>query len=91
MLQAFSCLQASLEKVLGQLRQHVEAHGRSEGTLEELVSLLLKEHNSQVCRICLTPHVELRCSLSCAWPANRIHCASLVGFPARFGASVLCR
>ena len=34
--------------MLGQLRQHVKARCSSGGTLEELVSLLLKEHNSQV-------------------------------------------
>ena len=65
-VQAFSCLQASLDKVLGQLRQHVKAHGSSGGTLEELVSSLLEEHGSQVMQDCLTPLVELHCLVSCA-------------------------
>ena len=81
--QAFSCLQASLDKVLGQLRQHVKARGSSGGTLEELVSSLLEEHNSQVTQESSDTPVELHCLLSCAWPANRIHCASLVGSPAQ--------
>lgn len=33
---------------MGQLSQHVKARGSSGGTLGELVSSLLKEHNSQV-------------------------------------------
>ena len=89
--QAFSCVQASVNKVLGQLRQHVKAHGSSGGTLEELVSSLLEEHGSQVMQDCLTPLVELHCLVSCAWLANRVHCASLVGPPAQFEASLLCR
>ena len=50
--------------MLGQLRQHVKAQGSPGGTLEELVSSLLEEHNSQVLQE--SPGVDFHSLLSCA-------------------------